>query len=51
MREGIEAIISSLKGSDVGEVGECSMCFGKLKPEEDGGRDCESCGAVWVEGT
>lgn len=35
-----------------GQVKPCAMCFGKLKPEdEDGASECESCGALWVEGT
>lgn len=39
------------EASDTMQVKPCAMCFGKLKPEEDGGRECESCGAVWAEGT
>jgi hypothetical protein len=46
-----QPVASEPKNSDVQQVKPCSMCFGKLKPEEDGGRECESCGAVWVEGT
>jgi hypothetical protein len=46
-----QPVASEPKNSDVQQVKRCSMCFGNLKPEEDGGRECESCGAVWVEGT
>lgn len=64
MSDALAALSDTPRGREISEAethradavapaqGTCSMCFGKLKPEdEDGGRECESCGALWVEGT